>query len=185
MLNVPKLSLCYEIHGEGGHWFNFVTDQCTTVNAQYSALSPRLNVVDKIGVRTIDDSGECVNILVNVDQCAASVNDASLGLMERYSSGGVNVRRYSNRVRISVPNCNDLTLVMWVICERRTVDNPDVPGTTITGDMIKFVVMRGLNTNNSNAHGLIGELFGYFCNSISLPCIIILLFLSFGSSRIV
>ncbi len=157
MLDVPKLSLCYEIHGEGGHWFNLVTDQCTTVNAQYFALSLNLNVIDRIGVRTVDDNGECVNILVDIDQCSASVDNASLNLMERYSSGGVSVKRYSNRVRISVPNCNDQTLVMWVICESRTVDNPDIPGATITADMIKFVVMRGLNTGSSNAHGLIGK----------------------------
>ncbi len=156
-LNVPKLSLCYEIHGQEGHWFNLVTDQCTSVNSQYYAFSPSLNVIDRIGVRTVDNNGDCVNILVNVDQCAANVNDGSLDLMERYSSGGVSVRRYSNRVRISVPNCNDQTLVMWVICETRTLDNPDGSG-TITGDMIKFVVLRGLNTGHSEAHGLIGEI---------------------------
>ncbi len=67
------------------------------------------------------------------------------------------MRRYSNRVRISTPNCNDLTLVMWVICETRVLENPDEFNSSATGDMIKFVVMRGLNTGHSRAHGLIGK----------------------------
>ena len=153
-LNVDRLSLCYEIHGEAGSWFNLVTDECTSVNAQYVSLTPRLNVIDQVGVRAVDDNSQCVNIRVNVDQCSAQVNNIPT---IRYSSGGINVRRYSNRVRISVPNCAELTLVMWVICENRTLDNPDQPGTTITANMIKFVVMRGLNFGHRQSHGLLGK----------------------------
>lgn len=153
-LNVDKLSLCYEVHGESGQWFNLVTDECASVNTRYSSLSPRLNIMDQIGVRAVDDSNKCINISVDVNQCDATVDGVSL---MRYSANGVNVRRYSNRVRISVPNCAELTLVMWVICERRTLDNPDIPGTQLTGDMIKFVVMRGLNFGHRQAHGLLGR----------------------------
>ncbi|ORU93487.1 MAG: hypothetical protein A6F71_08955 [Cycloclasticus sp. symbiont of Poecilosclerida sp. M] len=160
-INQTRLSLCYEIHGEPGAWFNLVTDECTTVNAQYVSLSESLNVIDEIGVRAVNDDDECVNIRVNVDQCSAEVNDVALSLNQRYSSAGISVRRYNNRVRISVPNCNELTLVMWVICETRTLENPDDPGTDLTGDMIKFVVMRGLNFGHREAHGLLGELCCY------------------------
>ena len=157
-INQTRLSLCYEIHGESGSWFNLVTDECATVNAQYVSLSESLNVIDEVGVRAVNSENECVNIRVNVDECSAEVNDVALDLNQRYSSAGISVRRYSNRVRISVPNCNELTLVMWVICETRTLDNPDDPGTELTGDMIKFVVMRGLNFGHRAAHGLLGEL---------------------------
>ena len=156
-LKVPKLSLCYEIHGETEEWFNLVTDQCTSVNAHYVAIIPNLNIIDKIGVRTVGEDGQCLNILVDVDECSASVNNGSLNQLERFSFGGINVRRYSNRVRISTPNCNELTLVMWVISETRVLENPDEFNSSATGDMIKFVVMRGLNTGHSRAHGLIGK----------------------------
>jgi hypothetical protein len=156
-LNLSKVSLCYEIRGSSEQWFNLVTDECATVNAQYISLTPRLNIIDEIGVRAVDTNDQCVNILVDVDECTADVNGVSLNLMERYSVNGINVRRYNNRVRISVPNCNELTLVMWVICENRTVDNPDVPGTTVRAEMIKFVVMRGLNFGHRAAHGLLGK----------------------------
>ena len=154
-LNVSELFMCYEIHGLTDQWFNLVTDECTSVNARYGMFNQDLNVIDEIGVRAVDTADQCVNIRVDVGNCTADVNDAALDVMGRYSMNGVSVRRYRNRVRISVPNCNDLTLVMWVFCETRTLQDP-VDGSEVTGDMIKFVVMRGLNTGNRPSHGLLG-----------------------------
>jgi hypothetical protein len=156
-LNLTKVSLCYEIHGSSDQWFNLVTDECATVNAQYVALTESLNIIDEVGVRAVDNADQCVNIRVNVNQCTADVNGVPLGLMERYSMNGINVKRYNNRVRISVPNCNELTLVMWVICEMHVIDNPDDPGNELPANMIKFVVMRGLNFGHRAAHGLLGK----------------------------
>lgn len=147
-LGFDRLSLCYEIHGQSGQWFNLVTDECVTVNAQYVSVTSQLNVIDEIGVRAQNDDGQCVNIRVNVDQCSANVNNTDI---ERYSSKGINVRRFRNRVRISVPNCDELTLVMWVFCETRQLEEG------VVADMIKFVVMRGLNFGHRESHGLLGE----------------------------
>ena len=85
------------------------------------------------------------------------IDSVPLPLLGQYSMNGVSVQRYCNRVRISVPNCQDLTLVMWVICENQMLEDPDDPGVTLIGDMIKFVVMRGLNFGHRQAHGLLGE----------------------------
>ena len=159
-LNVDMLSLCYEVHGESGQWFNLVTDECASVNTRYVALNERFNVMNSIGVRAVDNENQCVNIGVDVNECAATVNGVNLYSMGRYSAAGVNVRRYWNRVRISLPNCAELTLVMWVICERRNLEDPGQPE-GLTGDMIKFVVMRGLNFGHRRAHGLLGN-FQYF-----------------------
>ena len=155
-LNLTELTMCYEIHGRSEQWFNLVTDECTSVNARYSALNQNLNVIDEIGVRAVDDNGRCVNIGVNVNQCATEINGSPLTTM-RYSRDGISVRRYTNRVRIAVPNCNDQTLVMWVICQNRTMDDPYQEGVSIRGSMIKFVVMRGLNIGHRPAHGLLGK----------------------------
>ena len=155
-LNLPGLSLCFEIHGQADQWFNLVTDECSSVNARYVQFSTGLNVIDEIGVRAVDTADQCVNIRVDVGNCTADVNDVALDVMGRYSMNGVSVRRYRNRVRISVPNCNDLTLVMWVFCETRTLED-HADGSKVTGDMIKFVVMRGLNMGNRPSHGLLGK----------------------------
>lgn len=148
-LNSHSLALCYELHGEPNQWFNLVTDKCTTVNAHFVFLTLSLTVIDVLGVRAVDETNQCVDIRVTVHQCTAEVNGVGLGLNERFSRNGISVRRQRNRVRISVPNCNDLTLVMWVICE---IDLPGQPG-----EMIKFVVTRGLNFGVREAHGLMGE----------------------------
>ena len=108
-------------------------------------------------MRAVDVNGSCKSILVNIDQCSVSVDGTNLAVGEKYSQGDVNVKRYSNRARISVPNCADLTLVMWVICQQRTLQSPDDPDTNITANMIKFVVKRGLNFGHRRAHGLLGK----------------------------
>ena len=154
-LNTDRLSLCYEIHGHAGANFNFVTDECTTVNAHYTNLTSYLNIIDQIGVRAVDNNGTCRNIQVNVDGCSAFIDELPLVAGSKYDSERISVRTYSNRVRISVPNCNDASLVMWVICETRSIENPVNVG-RVTGNMIKFVVMRGLNFGHSRAHGLLG-----------------------------
>ena len=162
-LNLNKLSLCYEIHGKSDQWFNLVTDDCVSVNTRYAMLSPRLNIMDTIAVRAVDEVNQCVNIRVDVAECTAMVGSNNLNVISIYESNGIMVKRYRNRVRISVPNCQDLTLVMWVICENRTLENPDSPGSILTSKMIKFVVMRGLNFGHRQAHGLLGQCSLFFC----------------------
>ena len=148
-MGVDNLALCYEVHGESNKWFNLVTDKCASVNGRFAYLSSSLNVIDVLGVKALDTNNRCVNVRVNVHGCTAEVNGVEIGMNERYSSGGVSVRRRKDRVRISVPNCNQLTLVMWAVCE---IDLPNQPG-----EMIKLVVSRGLNFEKRVAHGLIGK----------------------------
>ena len=133
-------------------YFNLISDSCVSVNAHYVQRmqqitvngvteSEALNVIDQIGIRAVDNMGTCVNIAVNVLGCAASVNGMS---RLSYQQAGVRMRRFSNHVRIVVPNCADTNLVMRVFCQN------------ISGiEMIKFVVSRGLNIREV-AHGLIG-----------------------------
>ncbi len=134
-------------------WFNFVSDQCISVNAHYSFLSSHHNIVDEVGIRGIDADEKCVDINIKVQGCEASVDGVVID--DRYASADISVRKYSSRVRVSVPNCAELTLVMWLICENRGLD--DGEDGIVSGDMIKFVVMRGLNYGHRDAHGLIGE----------------------------
>ena len=130
-------------------YFNLISDSCVSVNAHYVERirqitvteSERLNIINQIGVRAVDNMGNCINMAVNVVGCAASVNGVS---RSSYQQAGVRMRRFSNHVRIVVPNCADTNLVMRVFCQN------------ISGiEMIKFVVSRGLNIREV-AHGLIG-----------------------------
>ena len=151
-------SLCYEVHGEENAYFNLISDECTSVNGYYQrAVAPpsnlNLNVITQIGVRA-RGTNTCWNIQVDLDTCSATVNGApppSGG-----SFDGITVRSYptSSRVRISVPNCADSMLVMWVFCRDGQVEDP-ITMEFIDIRFIRLVVRRGLNLNEQS-HGLIG-----------------------------
>ena len=141
---------CYEIHGKPNTIFNLVSDKCTIVNAEYvPMIIPRNgNVIGSVGVRAADSAGNCHNIEVRLSQSGSSldafIDGNEVSSVTRVDS--VQVRRYSNRVRVSVPNCELVDLVMWVMLV-------EMSGQA----MIKFVIMRGVNLTPTS-HGLVGEL---------------------------
>ena len=166
-------SLCYEIHGEENAFFNLISDECTSVNSYYQrAVAPpsnlNLNVITQIGVRA-RGTNTCWNIQVDLDTCSAMVDGAPP--TSGGSFDGITVRSYpsSSRVRISVPNCADSMLVMWVFCRDGQVEDP----TTMEFNNFRFirlVVRRGLNLNEQS-HGLIGTklyLFSYLLSPFLL-----------------
>ena len=144
-----ELSLCYEVHGRANSVFNLISDICVCVNAHYSPMiiPSDGNIINQIGVVAEDSTGQCQRIQVNLTECAASVNGVSV---TSYNQNGISVIRRSGfkfpRVRISVPNCENIDLVMWVVCEERSGQ-----------PMIKFVVARGHNLTPTS-HGLIGRI---------------------------
>ena len=150
--------LCYEIRGAADKYFNFISDECVSVNAHYSERSPlpgetrRLHVVDQIAVRAVDNAGNCINILVDRNGCSTSVNSETI--TAAYDADGVTVRpAASNTVVVGVPNCGDFDLEMEVVCE-----------TTNGVEMIRFEVMRGLNLRETS-HGLLGNYYIVYCHS--------------------
>jgi hypothetical protein len=145
-----RVALCYEIHGMPGADFNLVSDICTSVNALYSisSVNQQLNFISDIGVRAVDVSGNCVNIRVNVAQnCTPDIRRGNndITVLPRFESGGISVRKTGASVRISVPNCANTQLVMWVKC--REVDNQP---------QLRFDITRGFNLNPTS-HGLLGQ----------------------------
>ena len=155
-LNADEIvSLCYELHGEDDAYFNLVSDGCVSVNAHYITITPDLdiNIIDAITVRAVDVNGSCQNIAVDLQGCTLSINGVT---MDQYSSGGITVRRYNNRIRISVPNCADQDLVMWVMCLNGTLQHPET-SEYFTAEMIRFVIARGFSLNEKS-HGILGEL---------------------------
>ena len=62
-----------------------------------------------------------------------------------------------SRVRVSVPNCAHLSLVMWIICQNDTLRGYDIDDNLVhaRATMLKFVIARGFNLQE-RSHGLIG-----------------------------
>lgn len=154
--------LCFEIHGDAGSYFNFVSDTCTSVNALYAAVdSPTLtgfNVITNVGITAKDSSGRCVLIEIGVgNNCQPIVRSEDLdgdGELDpvnttMYNSNSVHVSRRRTHVRVSVPNCGNTRLVMYASCSRLEDSN------TL---MMRFDITRGINLSPTS-HGLIGKVY--------------------------
>lgn len=128
------------------------------MNAHYVQphIGVDINVIDSVAVQAVDSANECSQIQMNLGGCSVRVNDSEILTNIPYERNGISVRRYSNRVRVAVPNCEKNVIVMWVLCESGSLRNPDT-GVDITTEMIKFVVARGISISEV-AHGLLGKL---------------------------
>ena len=151
LFTVPFLedltSLCFEVHGRTNTFINLVSDTCTSVNALYTAMQmpDNGNIISQVGVRAVGDSGQCYNVRVDLTGCATSVDGSPV--TSSFNESGIRVRRTLNRVRISVPNCENKNLVMVVTCS------------LLPEPMIRFDIMRGLNLRPTS-HGLLGKSIG-------------------------
>ncbi len=144
-------NLCYEVRGSDNQNYNLISDKCVSVNALYQAMDiPEFgNIMGIIGVRAETNDGRCYSVCVEREGCRALASDgvAEPAVIEStFATGGISVRRYPNRVRISAPNCDQVTLVMWVRCATRRGQ-----------DLLDFTVSRGTNLRPTS-HGLMGEI---------------------------
>ena len=168
------INLCFEIHGQADAHFNLVSDACVSVNARYAQVRPdeNINIIDRIYVRASDANRSCKNIEVSLDGCSASVDGVNV---DNYMAEEISVRRYRNRVRIAVPNCQDMELVMWVFClnntfwSRASTEENEI---TFEAEMLRFVIARGLDLAE-RSHGILGMFsgrpVGFVCDHNS-PC---------------
>lgn len=142
--SLMSLSLCFEVHGVSNKVFNLVSDRCVSVNGLYSSMNNPNdgNIITSVGVTAVDNAGSCIQIAVNLsNQCIPMVNS---NFVSFYSEYGVSVRKHGNKVIVSVPNCENEQLVMWLMC--RTIEQQR---------MLDFKIQRGLNLRPSS-HGLLG-----------------------------
>ena len=152
------INLCFEVHGEDGRLFNLVSDACVSVNARYARVLPNedINIVDAVFVRASDTNGSCRYVEVALDQCRATVDGVPV---TDYVAAGITVRKFRNRVRIVVPNCADIDLVMWVSCLNTTFwsrESTDENEIIFHAPNIRFTIARGLDLAE-RSHGLLGE----------------------------
>ena len=109
------------------------------------------NIISAIGIRASGDSDQCHLINIVQDQstghCRTMVNNTMLSVGGSYERYGISVRqRMATRVRIGVPNCERVPLIMWVTCQN------------MSGElMMRFDISRAVNLRPSS-HGLLGEL---------------------------
>ena len=138
-------SMCYEIHGDAGKYFNLISDTCTSVNTRFSTMesNPKLNAMSVIGIyaaTSATPNGNCAEIEINIDNCAASLDGELIELVAQVDD--IRIRKFNNRRwRVSVPNCERPSAVMWITCEN---------------NMLRFRIARGSNLAPTS-HGLLGN----------------------------
>ena len=149
LANPPgDLSLCYEIHGDADKWFNFISDKCLSLNAYYKegvVFNRTGHVIRQLAVLSEDLNGVCRQVLMIMDDagvCSVTVDGSEVNVS---NSGGLMVNKNRNRIRVSVPNCDNHMVVMWASCE-------EFFGTS----MMKVVVSRGFNLRPTS-HGFLGK----------------------------
>jgi hypothetical protein len=136
--------MCYEIHGDAGKYFNLISDTCTSVNTRFSTMesNPKLNAMSVIGMyaaTSATPNGNCAEIEINIDNCAASLDGELIELVAQVDD--IRIRKFNNRWRVSVPNCQRPSATMWITCE---------------ANMLRFRIARGSNLAPTS-HGLLGQ----------------------------
>ena len=166
-VNLTKpLHLCFEIHGKSDKYFNLISDDCTSVVAHYMTPTNAnfLNVIDNVSILAVDHQNQCHEIQISVETCSTTFDGHTVHkitsrkrttIQSPFTYQGINIRSYSSRVRVSVPNCADASLIMWIICQSPNVTDPRTRMQLGTVKMIKFVVARGFNLHEYS-HGLLG-----------------------------
>ena len=158
----PTVSLCYQVHGQEGHFYNLISDYCVSVNAHISQPKTEVDshVIDKIGIRAIGSNGTCYSIAIIRENCAISINGTLLPINSKFEEESVvvrNVRRITrkpNVVHISVPNCGrPLVDTMHITCTEYHIRHSAIPT-----EVLEFTTTRGLSPIDA-AHGLLGELY--------------------------
>ena len=145
------ISLCYEVRGTPGDIVNLVSTKCTSINARYVDIGEK-TIFGVLGIRTVDDAGECSNIRVNRD-CSVLYNQQMLS--GDFTINNISVGVYLNSIRISLPNCGHM-IVITVHCLLLPSDNTPVMNITITRNYIDQEI----------AHGLIGKCYWYYSDKV-------------------
>ena len=97
-------SMCYEVHGVAGNYFNLISDTCTSVNALFTVLPgmPKLNRMSVIGIyagTSAAQSGNCARIQISVDNCTASLDGVPIRMMTMVDD--IRIRKFNSRWRVS------------------------------------------------------------------------------------
>ena len=148
-------AMCYAVHGEAGQFFNLISDTCTSVNALFAATPGnlelnRMSIIGIHAVTTATPNGTCTNIEIDSKDCTATHNAVSIDGSAMIDD--IRVRKFRNHWRVSVPNCERPSTVMWITCQH----NPD---------MLRFHIARG-SSLRPTSHGLLGTYTTCFTPSI-------------------
>ena len=142
-------SLCYQIHGESGNYYNLISDNCIQVNVLYDAMknSNNGNFIKEIGILAHDTKTNCTEIRMKANRCVPVIDGVTFN--KSYNEDGIRIIKTRKRqYEITVPNCkasqgDDIKFEVTCV---KVQDQKTV----------RFDVKRGSGLK-PGAHGLIGK----------------------------
>ena len=145
-ISLPKYgsrSLCYGIYGSPNDFYNIISDTCISVNVHFTQHPVRNNEnrISSIGIHAVtgDADTPCADIQIDLLNCTARINNKTINTSTFI--GNMSVRKFGDRWRVFVPNCERPHALMWITCEE---------------DMLQFDVSRSSNLSRTS-HGLLGK----------------------------
>lgn len=149
-------AICYEFHGTHGHYFNLISDTCTSVNAFFTVMpiASQGNRMTTVGIHAMQSeeriilgsdeaASKCVDIRIEHLNCAAFVGGRPLP--DSGNEGEIRYRKYMYKGkpqwRVNVPNCEAEDYTIKVTCQPH---------------LLRVDVNRKLHSNSSS-HGIMGE----------------------------
>ena len=142
-------SLCFQVHGERGNYYNLISDDCIQVNVLYNAMkNPEGgNFIKELGILAHNAGNNCTEIKLEARHCVPTINGVSYN--EPYDENGIVVDRTGRRsFEVTIPNCKPTQgddVNFRIACYK--IDKKKV---------IRFDVIRGGGIK-PGAHGLIGK----------------------------
>ena len=159
-------NLCYEIHGESSTFLNLVSDECFSINAQYSAIDgvTGYNKIDKLMIRTSDASDSCIDIFTkSEDDCESAFVRSGTSFNElsrRYRRNGVQVDFADASIEILLP-CRRYRgggIKVTVTCLAKYENPRNREFLPVKNLYVEFNRAKLLESTNPLPHGLLGEL---------------------------
>ena len=160
-VSASSLSLCYQVHGRAGKFYNLLSDNCVSVNAHVSRPFSEVeaHVIDQIGITTIGNNGTCYYIEIERQGCSVKVNNQDISVNTQFEEDGI-VVFYDRRIVRNPP----VIYVTFPNCGRPTVDyffisctEYHIRGTPTPAEILQFGSSREKSLIRP-PHGLIGKL---------------------------
>ena len=142
-------SLCFQVHGESGNYYNLISDECIQVNVLYEAFKNFNddNFIKEIGIVARNSQDNCTEIKLRANRCSLLIN--SIGFNESYNENGIVIISSGKQsYEITIPNCKNTEgddIKFEMACQRANGQR-----------IIHFDVERGGGIK-PGAHGLIGK----------------------------
>ena len=143
-------SLCYQVHGKNGSYYNLISDDCLQMNVLYAAMKNLEdgNFLKEIGILARDTENNCIEIKLHSNRCNPIIN--GIAFNKSYNTNGIKIIKTEKRVfEVTVPNCKAKTQgddIKFKIACQKLRDRK----------VVHFSVMRGSGIK-PGAHGLVGK----------------------------